>query len=128
MPQAVLAIIRNEKGEVLVGELKEEKRESFGRIQYVFPGGKVEEGEGPEEAVVREVKEETGLAVKVIELIASRIHPVTNKSMSYYRCEIISEKINEIDGELARIIWVPIVELKSYMPTLYNKISEYLKL
>jgi 8-oxo-dGTP diphosphatase len=32
---------------------------------WVFPGGGIEEGESPEEAVVREVKEETGLSVAV---------------------------------------------------------------
>lgn len=34
-----------------------------GREYYVVPGGTVEEGETPEEAVVREAAEETGLAV-----------------------------------------------------------------
>lgn len=32
-----------------------------GEEYWVFPGGGIEEGETPEEAVVREVKEETGL-------------------------------------------------------------------
>jgi mutator protein MutT len=36
-----------------------------GREYYVFPGGGVEEGESVEEAVVREIKEETGLDAKI---------------------------------------------------------------
>lgn len=34
-----------------------------GREYYVFPGGSVEEGETPEEAAVREMKEETNLDI-----------------------------------------------------------------
>lgn len=37
---------------------------------WVLPGGGIEEGEYPEQAVVREVWEETGLRVKVIRQIA----------------------------------------------------------
>jgi 8-oxo-dGTP pyrophosphatase MutT (NUDIX family) len=37
-----------------------------GREFYSFPGGGIEEGETPENAAVRETKEETGLTVTVI--------------------------------------------------------------
>ena len=36
------------------------------RIYWTFPGGEVEIGEIPEEAVIREIKEETGLDCKII--------------------------------------------------------------
>lgn len=36
---------------------------------WALPGGRMEEGETVDEAVVREIKEETGLTVKVVEKI-----------------------------------------------------------
>lgn len=57
------ACISNSKGEILLQKRSREK-EIWG-----LPGGAVEFGESIEEAVIREVKEETGLNVKVNYLI-----------------------------------------------------------
>lgn len=54
--------IFNEKGEVLLQRRGD-------RNQWGFPGGAVELGETPEMAAVREVREETGLDVKIRRLI-----------------------------------------------------------
>lgn len=54
--------IFNEKGEVLL-----QRRGDFGK--WGFPGGAVELGETPEQAAIREVKEETGLEVEIRGLI-----------------------------------------------------------
>ena len=54
--------IRNDKGEILLQRRSDSAK-------WGFPGGAIELGETPQMAVVREVKEETGLDVEVGELI-----------------------------------------------------------
>ena len=61
------AIIKKENAVLLM------RREREGRVYYVLPGGTVEDGETPEAACVREVLEETGLAVESIVPIASEV-------------------------------------------------------
>ena len=38
-------------------------RASYGRGKWTFPGGTIEKGESPEQAVIREVEEEVGLKI-----------------------------------------------------------------
>lgn len=58
-----------------------------------LPGGALEKGESPWEGVIREVKEETGLDVKVIRLAG--IYSKTDKSdiVFSFECKIIAGKI-----------------------------------
>ena len=56
---------------------------------YVFPGGGVEEGETPEQAVLRELKEETSIEVKLIRLLEHELYDDGGENYSYL-CEYIS--------------------------------------
>jgi mutator protein MutT len=46
-------------------------KENYDRRRWGFPGGAVEPGETPEQAVVRETREETGVEVRVDALVGS---------------------------------------------------------
>jgi len=57
MVEVVAAIIERE-GRVLIGRRKPEQKHP---LQWEFPGGKVEPGETPEQALARELEEELGI-------------------------------------------------------------------
>ena len=58
MLQVVAAVIQSD-GKILVGQ--RQARQSH-PLQWEFPGGKVEPGESPEQALARELEEELGIA------------------------------------------------------------------
>jgi 8-oxo-dGTP diphosphatase len=55
---------------------------------WEFPGGKIEKNEKPEFALIRELREEFGMEVKVQNLLASNIHDYVDKTieLSAYAC------------------------------------------
>lgn len=63
MKTAAVALIFNERGEILACPRKED------RARLAVPGGKIEVGESAYGAVMREVREETGLKLRPEELI-----------------------------------------------------------
>lgn len=64
---------------------------------YVFPGGGVEEGETLEQGVVREILEEFGINVEVIEQIAYR--KVNEENDEYlFKCKYVSGRFGTGTG------------------------------
>lgn len=59
--RAVAVLVKND--EVLLIHRRNTKE------YYVFPGGGIEEGESAEQAVLRELKEETSITAKIIKLL-----------------------------------------------------------
>jgi len=84
----VVAAIIIEKGKVFVTQ------RGYGEFKdgWEFPGGKIEPGETPEEAVVREIKEELDTEVKTIELLdtVEYDYPKFHLSMDCFICKILS--------------------------------------
>lgn len=64
--KGVSALIVNNKGEFLLVNLK-----SFEDKYFAIPGGGIDDGETPEEAIYREINEELGISKDKLELICS---------------------------------------------------------
>ena len=64
-------------------------------LKWEFPGGKVEDGETYEEALIREIKEELNLIIDVRTLFLSVDHtyPDFNLSMHSYLCSAFSGEL-----------------------------------
>lgn len=71
-PKLAVAVVIVEDGRILLGRRAPGSREA-GR--WSLPAGFVERGEVVEEAAAREVREETGLDVKIGELLTVRSYP-----------------------------------------------------
>jgi len=80
---------------------------------WEFPGGKIEPGETPQEALVREIQEELETVIKVGERIA-RIeydYPAFHLSMDCFWAEVVSGDLVLREHEAAR--WLSKEELYS---------------
>ena len=63
------------------------KHKKLGEEYYVLPGGGVEKNESPSDAVVREFFEETGLKVKVSDLVFEKFSRRDNRDEYYFIIE-----------------------------------------
>ena len=92
--RAVGIIVNNGKV-LLMHRVKHDKE------YYVFPGGGVEEGETVEQALLREVNEETSLEVKIEKLLYHHIYN-SNTEQFFYLCSYISGEPKLGDGNESR--------------------------
>lgn len=71
---------------------------------WEFPGGKIEPGETPEEAIVREIREELEAEIEPVRLIdtVEYDYPGFHLSMDCFLCRLKSENIILKEHEAAR--------------------------
>ena len=81
-------------------------KENYGQRRYGPPGGRIEAGESPRQAVLREVREETGLQVRLSRLIGMYYFADEPWLALAFRCEIEQgEPALPGTGEIAEIGW-----------------------
>jgi 8-oxo-dGTP diphosphatase len=111
-------------GAIVIRESKillEKRKNEPGKGKWSIPGGVVDLGESPEQAVIREVKEETRLEVDAPRLIdvVSDVSLDENGKVKYHFV-IIDYLVTLKGGELEAasdadaLVWVPFSEVEAY--------------
>lgn len=100
-------VVLVENGRVLMVRLQRP-----GRSFWVLPGGAIEDGESPQEAAIREVREETGLEVAIDRLLfVEEPRTVGDVEVRSPRHTFLARRIGgELEPqyeEVAEVAWLP---------------------
>ena len=107
--RAVAAIIHDDEGRIFATQ------RGYGEWKdwWEFPGGKIEAGETPEEALKREIREELSTEISVDEFLCTveYDYPQFHLTMHCYLCSLVTEALHLNEHEAAK--WLTKDELDS---------------
>ena len=100
--------------------------------QQEFPGGKIEEGESAQQAIVREIKEELDTNITVGDLIGTieYDYPTFHLSMDCFWCEVVDGELKLLEAEDARWLTKDTLYSVQWLPadiTLIERIEKQMK-
>lgn len=108
---SVTCAIIEKNGKILIARRARDQRLAG---KWEFPGGKLEDGETPEECLKRELEEEFGIQAEVGEFITSNRHHYDHAFIELlaYRVTYVSGSFTLVDHDSIR--WVSPEELPDY--------------
>ena len=111
MKRVVAALIFQD-GKVLVCQ---RTRHQTMPLKWEFPGGKIEEGEQPRDALRRELEEELGIDAKIGEEVSRIVHEYPGGGSVELRFFVVHEYRGNVENKIFRdVCWSPRSELSSY--------------
>jgi len=111
MKQVVAALILKD-GKVLVCQ---RTRHQSMPLKWEFPGGKIEDGEQPRDALRRELEEELGIDARIGEEVARIRHDYKNGGAVELRFYVVNEYAGEMENRIFRDVrWASRSELRKY--------------
>lgn len=111
MINVVAGIIRNNDNKILIAQRNIKK--SQGGL-WEFPGGKIENDETMEEAIVREIKEELDMDIVFESYFDEKkyIYPEKEINLIALNCRIVSEKYKVLEHE--KVEWITVEEFDNF--------------
>ena len=129
--RTVAGVIKNEKGEILC-TLRDQGKYDYVSFKWEFPGGKIEPGETPQEALVREIREELETEIRVGDLIDTieYDYPAFHLSMDCFFCTVKSGALVLKEHEAAKWLTEETLDSVDWLPAdegLVENIRRYLQ-
>jgi 8-oxo-dGTP diphosphatase len=112
-PVPVVCAVIEKDGHVLVAQRPPHK---LLPLKWEFPGGKVEPGEDPAAAIIREIREELGCTIRITRALPPFIHDYKTVviEMIPFVCELEPDSPAPHPHEHVAVAWVPPAGLRAY--------------
>ena len=117
------------KGDSYLLLYRNKKKNDYNQNKWIGVGGHIEEGETPNQAAIREIKEETGLDVHSLECAGEVLFVYDGYQELMYIYEVVDFSGSLIECDEGELSWIPIKDIydypmwegdKAFLPLLIN--------